>query len=260
MINARSKVDAKSGLKLVSVAQLVVAGLLIESDVVDAIPLPSNENEVLRTGPISPGDQKRIYRTDKPAPDLVTIDGPLELPMPQKFSDRLEFTEHSIEGFGNVVLVSGGISKGDTGRLRDFFENLEEVPDLVALHSPGGLVYEALGVGRYLREKELPSAVLAGAVCVSSCPYILAGGLERTVSLRGVVGMHQHYYEQPKYLPVFFAVENIQTGQGETMEYLINMGVDPALMLYSLKTPPDQIYALVEDELTDTRIATKIIE
>ncbi len=64
MINARSKVDAKSGLKLVLVAQLVVAGLLIVSDVVDAIPLPSNENEVLRTGPISPGDQKRIYRTN----------------------------------------------------------------------------------------------------------------------------------------------------------------------------------------------------
>lgn len=44
-----------------------------------------------------------------------------------------------------------------------------------------------------VREVELTSAVLAGAMCVSSCPYILAGGEERIVSLRGIVGMHQHY-------------------------------------------------------------------
>ncbi len=72
--------------------------------------------------------------------------------------------------------------------------------------------------------------------------------------------MHQHYYEQPRMIPVVFAVEGIQKGQGETMQHLIEMGIDPALMLYSLNTPPDQIYALVSDELIQTRLATQMIE
>lgn len=84
--------------------------------------------------------------------------------------------------------------------------------------------------------------------------------MDRIVSLNAVVGMHQHYYEQPRYIPAVFAVEDIQSGQGETMEYLMDMGIEPSLMLYSLKTPPDEIYALVESELVETRIATKIIK
>lgn len=44
------------------------------------------------------------------------------------------------------------------------------------------------------------------------------------------------------------------------MEFLIDMGVDPSLMIYSLNTPPEQIYALVENELEDTKIALQLIE
>ncbi|WP_209509491.1 hypothetical protein [Ruegeria sp. HKCCE4150] len=85
-------------------------------------------------------------------------------------------------------------------------------------------------------------------------------GEERIVSLRGIVGMHQHYYDQPRLIPVVFAVEGIQKGQGETMQHLIDLGVDPSLMLFSLNTPPEEIYALIEEELVDTRIATQIID
>ena len=44
------------------------------------------------------------------------------------------------------------------------------------------------------------------------------------------------------------------------MEHIIEMGVEPTLMLYSLNTPPEEMYALIEDELVETRIATRIIE
>ena len=46
--------------------------------------------------------------------------------------------------------------------------------------------------------------------------------------------MHQHFYDTPGLLPAFLAVEQVQMGQGRTMEYLIEMGVDAALMLFSL--------------------------
>ncbi|MBY6082062.1 COG3904 family protein [Ruegeria arenilitoris] len=172
----------------------------------------------------------------------------------------MDFSVQEVEGLGRVLLLSGQIEVDDSSRFASYLSDMQDKPDLVALHSPGGVVSEALSIGKKVREAELASAVLAGALCVSSCPYILAGGEDRIVSLRGLVGMHQHYYEQPRLIPVVFAVEGIQKGQGETMRHLIDMGVDPALMLYSLNTPPEEIYALVEDELVDTRIATQIID
>ena len=95
---------------------------------------------------------------------------------------------------------------------------------------------------------------------MSACPYILAAGTTRQVSREAAVGMHQHYYDSPGYMPVYFAVEDIQQGQGETVEYLIEMGIDPGLIVYSLKTPPDEIYILMEEELLDTGLATDISE
>ena len=61
-------------------------------------------------------------------------------------------------------------------------------------------------------------------------------------------------------MPVFLAVENIQRGQGRTMAHLIEMGIDPGVMIHSLTTPPDDIYVLVEDELIASKMATQLIE
>lgn len=255
-----TKIDPKSGLKIVLLVQLGMAGFLLITDGFAKFPRAFRETVELPSGPVSPGDQRREYRTDRTEPTLLTVDGPVELPMPEQFPDRLAFSETRSEEFGSVLLVTGKIIEGDFRRFQNYLSSMSAAPDIVALHSPGGLVFEALKIGRELRDKELSSAVLAGAFCMSSCPYVLAGGEERIVSNKAIVGLHQHYYEQPKYLPVLFAVEKIQSGQGKTMEYLMDMGVDPSLMLYSLKTPPDQIYALVEEELTETRLATDIVE
>ena len=89
---------------------------------------------------------------------------------------------------------------------------------------------------------------------------MLAGGTNRRVSNRGAVGMHQHYCETPAYLPAIWAEEGIQQGQGQEMEFLIDMGVDPSIMLYSLNTPTDEICVLVEKELINSRLATETMK
>ena len=61
-------------------------------------------------------------------------------------------------------------------------------------------------------------------------------------------------------LPAFIAVQGIQHGQGETMEYLADMGVDPLILVHALKTPPEDIYLLVEDELLEYRLATEVVD
>ena len=186
------KFDPRVGLKYVLLVQLSVAGLLMATHMFQMVPKLFRDQDELQSGPVSPGDQRREYRTDRPVPDLVTLEGPIDLPMPEKFPDRLRFEEIAAEATGNVLLVTGQITKGDAGRFQTYLSGMSEEPTLVALHSPGGLVIEALQIGRHIREKGMSSAVLAGAFCASSCPYILAGGEERIVSRRGIVGLHQH--------------------------------------------------------------------
>ncbi|GAA6159710.1 hypothetical protein NBRC116589_18840 [Ruegeria sp. HU-ET01832] len=259
-MNLLSRLDPRSGLRYVLILQLAIAGVLIASDVFGVLPSPFKERVELPTGPISPGDQRREYRTDRSDPSLLPQDGPLDVPVPEAFPNRLDFSVQEVEGLGRILLLSGQIEVDDSARFASYLSDMQEKPDLVALHSPGGVVSEALSIGKQVRGAELATAVLAGSMCVSSCPYVLAGGEERIVSLRGIVGMHQHYYDQPRLIPVVFAVEGIQKGQGETMQHLIDLGVDPSLMLFSLNTPPEEIYALIEEELIDTRIATQIVD
>jgi len=173
---------------------------------------------------------------------------------------RLEFTEHEIADVGLVLLLNGAIEPGDADRLGAYLESSAEAKIPVALNSPGGLVDEALAIGRMIRERELATMVLSGMICSSSCPYILAGGTERSVSRRGAVGLHQHYYLGPGYVPAYFAVEDIQRNQSRTMQYLIGMGIDPGVMVHSLNTPPDDIYVLVDEELLASALATAVVD
>ena len=89
----------------------------------------------------------------------------------------------------------------------------------------------------------------ASDICLSACPYILAGGVTRRVEDGAWVGIHQHYFDENTALPAFLAVSDIQRGQGEVMAYLIEMGIDPGLMQPALMTPPDEIYLLLPEEL-----------
>jgi hypothetical protein len=173
---------------------------------------------------------------------------------------RLEFKTVDSEDFGQVLLLNGPVERGDAERFEAFIASLKAPPEIVALNSPGGAVGEALSIGRSLREIAAETVMFPGMSCLSSCPYILAAGVERRVSKDAAVGLHQHYYEAPGYMPVFLAVEGIQHGQGQTLEYLIEMGIDAGLMIYSLNTPPEEIYLLVEGELLGTRLATEVVD
>lgn len=248
------------GMKMILIAQLVLAALLVISDVSGDSIFEFHQKVVPPVGPVTPGDQRREYRVDRPVPELIRLDRPVKLTMPKEFGPRLTFVEHVVDDYGTVLLVSGKISNGDAIRFKNHIATFDEKPDLVTLHSPGGLVSEALDIGRQIRRADLSTAVLAGGFCVSSCPYMLAGGVNRLVSIRGIVGMHQHYYEHPKFLPIGFAVKDIQISQGKTLKFLIEMDISPSLMVYSLNTPPEQIYALVQEELSETKIALEIVE
>jgi len=249
-----------SGLKLVLVAQAFAAAFLLIADIGGRWSAGSFPSDGRDAGPVREGEQVLPYDLRRTVPLLVNPDLMLEVEIPRTIPSRLSFSMFETDAFGPLVLINGQIRPDDARRLEAYIAGLGEPPRAVALNSPGGIVDEALAIGRFLRAMEFDTLVLPGMICLSSCPYVLAGGVERIVSLEGIVGLHQHYYDAPRYLPVYFAVEDIQQSQGRTMDHLIEMGVDPGLMVHSLATPPDEIYILVEEELLESRLATRVLD
>lgn len=244
-------------IRIILGVQLIVAMLMMITDVEARFESPGLFQEPRKTGPVVPGDQRRRYEPVRTAPSY--LESP-DIEMPAEFPDRLEFEVVQLGQMGPALLLQGAIEAGDSVRFDVYLNELQDAPRFIALNSPGGVVAEALSIGRLIKEHQLDTVVSNGMVCVSSCPYIFAAGNQRLAFAGGALGLHQHYYETPGVLPAFWAVENIQHGQGMTMAYLIEMGVDPGLMLYSLNTPPDDIYILVKTELLETRLATEFRE
>ncbi|MGR3782517.1 MAG: hypothetical protein ACU0DT_14810 [Albimonas sp.] len=254
--------SARLVLRLCLAAQVLVAGLVAFETGWGALRLPGREG--IRTAPetpVSPGDQRRPFSPGR-VPSRLGPEQPSTgpVPLPSTLPRRLEFSMHETEAFGRVLLAAGGIDETAAARLHAHVESLETPPDAVALHSPGGSVDQALAIGRRLRELGLDTLALPDAACLSACPYALAGGVERIVSRTAWVGLHQHYYDESTILPAFLAVEEIQRGQGETLSYLSEMGVDPTILVHSLQTPPEDMYLLVEEELTRYSLATRIAD
>ncbi|WP_138934344.1 hypothetical protein [Roseovarius arcticus] len=249
---AKQAWGAKRVLFAVLGLQLVMAGLLAGSDVLGALPRlgwPSGAPGM--DSPVAPGDQTRRYAPrDTPLPPR----GPGAPERPYRntgdMPSRLEFVRD-----GGILRLTGSIAPGDDARLAERLE-AEAGLERVALNSPGGSVRDALRVGRSIRAAELSTVVEAGDVCFSACPYVLAAGVERGAGEGAQVGVHQHYFGKNTVLPAFLAVEDIQRGQGEVMEYLGDMDVDIRLMRPALATAPDDIYVLLPEELLEYRLIT----
>jgi hypothetical protein len=251
--------NAARMLRVLLGTQCALALLVVAGDLPDAVlgALPKMEPAAPATEiPVSPGDQTRRFE-----PRRLPVDRPESpgFPLDQSVAPRLTFEEMTV-GSRRGLLLSGAIEAGDARRFAAHLAATVPPPEVIALHSPGGLVDEALQIGRAIRDSGLPVAVTEGASCFSACPYILAGGVEREVSRAARVGVHQHYFGESSFLPAFLAVSDVQAGQAEVMTYLDDMGIDPMLMQKALITPPEDIYILLPEELTGYRLATVLAD
>lgn len=231
--------------------QIAMAVVLAGSDLIGAIPrLLSGTRAPALDAPVAPGDQVRRFRPgDLPARERVGPDRQTPIPDPGDMPTRLRF---SVEG--DVATITGQIAPGDGVRFAEWLE-ADATYDTVRLHSPGGSVQDALAIGAAIRDAELATMMEAGDICLSACPYVLAGGVARVISDEAMVGVHQHYFGENTALPAFLAIEDIQFGQGEVMVHLDAMGIDVRIMQHALATPPEAIYVLLPEELETYRMA-----
>ncbi|MBM2577446.1 hypothetical protein JQC91_14155 [Jannaschia sp. Os4] len=227
--------------------QLALALVLVLLDLGPTLPQllrPSQAPELDR--PVSPGDQTRRYRPRRPAQPGPGVDPD----MPR----RLVTVADTVDG-ARVLRVRGAIEPGDGARVAE--EVIARAPARVLLDSPGGSVFDALELGRAIREAGADTALEAGAVCLSACPYVFAGGVSRGVDEDARMGVHQHSFGESSVLPAFLAVEDVQRGQAEVLVHLARMGIDLRVMGPAMATPADEIYILTPAEMAEWDVVTE---
>ena len=187
----------------------------------------------------------------RPRPDLTTA--------PEVLGEPLDIAL----GSNGVLMLTGTIDPGSAARFAEEIGARGEYVSTVLLDSPGGSVKDALEIGRLIAEKGLWTEVRNGGLCASSCPIIFASGSERIAGAEAAIGVHQIYAAALSATPVDalrvagVAMADAQQVTAEITRHLSDAGVDPAVWLHALETPPDQLYYLSGEEMERYRLVTE---
>ncbi len=116
------------------------------------------------------------------------------------------------------------------------------VPQSLILVSGGGLVQQALLVARRVHRLAIATFIPEGEICASACAYIFLAGSPRLAE--GDLGLHQISSE----------TGDLQSGQfalSDILDVLSEFDVPNELVVNMLRTPPEEIYYLSEQEKRD---------
>lgn len=195
-------------------------------------------------------------------------DSPAQGPMPSVTTSP-EVLDKPLDialGTGGALNLTGTIDPGSAERFAAEIAARGEYVQTVVLDSPGGSVTDALAIGALIQEKELTTRVSAGSLCASSCPIIFASGRTRIASREAAIGVHQIYAAalsgdpQSALRVAGTAMADAQSTTAEIIAHISKSGVDPALWLHALSTPPDQLYYFSAEEMQTLRLVTEFTQ
>jgi hypothetical protein len=163
----------------------------------------------------------------------------------------------------NTVDFVGDITSGDASKLEKYLKSLESKfdPDecrngflMIRINSSGGDALEAIRLGRIIRKYNLNAVITPKAQCLSSCVFLLAGGVRRLVL--GSVGVHRPYFGS---LDPKLSTEAIKAKRNDfnrhIYEFLDEVDVSKNLLDVMLSVPPESMRFLTEDELQGFRLS-----
>jgi hypothetical protein len=145
------------------------------------------------------------------------------------------------------VEITDGFAEATISEIR-----LRRVVGLV-INSPGGSVFEARKLGRYLRTMGLRTAV--DQSCTSACIDVLAGGVERYVTPAAKLGIHQSRVPRR-----FSSHEGGQLYVADAFLYLREMGIDPDVAIAAASVPNNKILLISLPDALQTGLVTDVIE
>ncbi len=199
-------------------------------------------NDLTRAAAARPAERPQFYALARRAcAELAELTGAASGLV--RFSDdgRVDKTWLVVDG-----QIDEGFADKVIARLR-----AERAVGLV-INSPGGSLYEARRLGRWLRENGLPVGV--DKLCTSACVDVLAGGIERYVTANVRLGIHQS-----KVPPHMSSHEGGQLSVVSAALYLREMGIDESVALAAAAVPNDKMYWISLGEALETGLATKVV-
>lgn len=166
-------------------------------------------------------------------------------------------------GAAGVLMAQGSIDPGAAARLATELDARGEYVKTVSLNSPGGALQDAIDMAKLVHDRKLNTEVADGALCASSCPLFFAGGKERLAGAEAAIGVHQFFatatVKDPTARPdAAKALSDAQITTARITRHLTDMGVDPAIWLHALDTPPQSLYYFSKDELSKYKLATGV--
>jgi hypothetical protein len=171
-------------------------------------------------------------------------------------------------------------------RFRDLLDTLKGRNLPIVFNSLGGVIGEALVLGRILRERRMAGSVgesypegctariaadescrrimeanrelkarlrTMGAECYSACVYALLGASARHVPSDARVGIHASAPTAASSRPGAPTGEQLHSNR---KRYILEMGANPGLQDVAIKTPPPGVHVLSREELVRYRVET----
>ena len=157
-----------------------------------------------------------------------------------------------------AIIISGQIISGDANKVATFLNEIKKTDNghqihRLLIHSPGGLVGEAMQIGKLLRANGIEVFIPRELSCISACVLVLAGGATRTIV--GQVGLHH-----PLFLSKASSGDNVPALMAETKQamrdYLHLMGVNEDLADAMFAIPNGDIHYLSQNELLQFKLKT----
>ncbi|WP_303749370.1 COG3904 family protein [Stenotrophomonas pigmentata] len=147
-------------------------------------------------------------------------------------------TFYIVKNEGHVLQVLGDIEPGYAKQVIDAI-NANPSVKVVALGSGGGLVYEAMKAGAFIRSRGLETVLWNG--CYSACPLVFMAGVRReNWSPYPVLGFHQVYTDNGVAAPLDSQVYK------DIYQYLVVMDVEPRYVIQKMWSAPPNDMAIVE--------------
>jgi hypothetical protein len=169
-------------------------------------------------------------------------------------SAKLTYTTEPIDSSRQLILVAGAFDPDENfSQLATIARGLDGKIGIVLFNSPGGNPSKAIEMGRMIRTLGLATIQFRGAECASACALAFMGGVLRAAD-PGSIGVHKSSFSDDSGLSVKDAVSYVQHQTAETITYLTEMGVDPALLELSLRYEPDDMRYLSKSEMEKYRV------
>ena len=152
-----------------------------------------------------------------------------------------------------LIYLDGPVDAGATSRVVSLILTEHITHAVVYLNSPGGSLVTAMQLGRVLREHAFDTRVgtrttdaarATAGTCHSACPFILAGGVQRSLETGSAIGLHRAENRVP--VRDEGAFQHVVATQ--VVDYLAEMGVRAEVANIMTAVAHDRIRDLTVDE------------